>query len=171
MKERSFKTRCGIHLFKRDSTKDLFPVSQWLGFNFRMSEISAAIGRVQLRYLDRWIEKRRRIAKEYLRLLPEGLVIPTEYPARKHVFHLYVIRTSEREQMIDNLRQSGIETGIHYPVPIHRQPLFSTKEDLPQTDRFCRQILSLPMFPDLSDDQITYICEKINLHLATSNNP
>jgi dTDP-4-amino-4,6-dideoxygalactose transaminase len=145
-------------------------ISQCLGYNFRMSEISAAIGIVQLRYLDRWIDQRRKIATKYQGFLPVGLVLPVEYPERKHVFHLYVIRTLEREKMIDNLRQYGIETGIHYPIPIHRQPPFSTAYNLSNTDRFCQQIVSLPMFPDLSDEQIKYICQKINQQLAIKNN-
>jgi perosamine synthetase len=131
-------------------------ISQALGFNFRMSEISAAIGVVQLKYLDAWIEARRSIAAQYQRYLPEGPILPQEQSGRKHAFHLYVIRVPDRDMLSKNLCDDGIETGIHYPVPIHRQPCFSTIDHLPNTDRLCQQILSLPMFPELRTDEIKY---------------
>jgi perosamine synthetase len=141
-------------------------LSNSLGFNFRMSEISAAIGIVQLRKLDQWIDARRRVAGQYHQYLPKELILPWEQPGRKHAFHLYVIRNPNRDKLRNNLLDDGIETGIHYPIPIHRQPPFSMIAYLPNTDRFCQQVLSLPMFPELSFDEVRYICTNIGRHLA-----
>ena len=137
-------------------------VSSLLGFNFRMSEISAAIGAVQLKHLEEWIEQRRNIAGQYQEWLPANLVKPYEYPGRKHVYHLYVIRTPKRDALRGMLQEKGIQTGIHYPVPLHQQPVFSHSSPIPKTERFCQQILSLPMYPGLKNNQIQYICQQVN---------
>jgi len=136
-------------------------VSDLLGSNFRMSEISAAVGIEQLKHLDSWIERRREIASLYNRLLPEEIVKPVEYPKRKSVYYLYVIRTEKRDELGLFLWQSQIETGIHYPVPIHKQPIFSMDLHLPRTEEICQQILSLPMYPGLKDEEVEHICQRI----------
>ncbi|MFC2067628.1 DegT/DnrJ/EryC1/StrS family aminotransferase [Chloroflexota bacterium] len=141
-------------------------VSDLLGSNFRMSEISAAVGIVQLKHLDSWIERRREIASLYNRLLPEEIVKPTEYPKRKSVYYVYVIRTEKREELSRFLWQSQIETGIHYPVPLHKQPIFSMDSHLPRTEEIYQQILSLPMYPGLKDDEVEYICHRIGDFVA-----
>lgn len=140
-------------------------ISTLLGFNFKMSEISAAIGTIQLKHLDNWTEKRREIAREYSEWLPEVVLKPRECPRRKHAFHLYVVRVPRRDELSQLLRENGIETGIHYPIPIHRQPIFSSTLSLPKTDELCQQIISLPMYPDLTIDQVRYICQNISTHL------
>ncbi len=132
-----------------------------LGYNFRMSEISAAIGLCQLKSIDEWSERRREIAKQYDELLTGELLKPLTAKNKKHVYHLYVIRTKRRDELKDFLHENNIETGIHYPVPVHRQPIFEDCK-LPKTDSACREILSLPMYPLLSDEQVTQISEKIN---------
>lgn len=136
-------------------------ISELLGFNFRMSEISAAIGIVQLKYLDDWIEARREIAKQYQEWLPDEVIKPRECPKRRHVYHLYVIRTLRRDDLSHRLGEDGIATGVHYPIPIHRQPVFSQALHLPKTEQLCQQILSLPMYPGLRREQVQYICQKI----------
>lgn len=143
-------------------------ISELLGLNFRMSEISAAIGMVQLKHLEDWIEMRREIARQYQEWLPEEVIKPRECPGRRHVYHLYVIRTLKRDDLSRSLQEDGIETGIHYPVPIHRQPVFSQEWHLPKTEQFCQQILSLPMYPGLGREQVQYICQKINNHLGVN---
>lgn len=141
-------------------------LSELSGFNFRMSEIAAAIGTVQLKHLDNWIESKRKLAQIYNTLLPGEVIKPIEYPNRKHTYHLYVIRTPHRDELMNKLKDDGIETGIHYPIPIHRQPVYGNDLNLPKTDEFCRQVLSLPIYPSLSHRQIEVICKKIKQHLS-----
>ena len=142
-------------------------ISDFLGSNFRMSEISAAVGIEQLKYLDSWIERRREIASLYNRLLPEEIVKPIEYPERKSVYYLYVIRTTKRDELSRFLWQSQIETGIHYPVPLHKQPIFAMDLYLPRTEEICQQILSVPMYPGLKDKDVEYVCHKIGEFVKT----
>jgi len=137
-------------------------VSELLGFNFRMSEIAAAIGIVQLKHLEDWIKRRREIADLYSRLLPPQVVGPKEYPGRKSVYCLYVIRTEKRDQLRQFLAERDIATGIHYPVPLHKQPVFATNEHLGRTEAICQQILSLPMFPQLREEEVEFVCQTIN---------
>lgn len=136
--------------------------STMLGFNFRMSELSAVIGLEQLRHLDEWTEGRREIASLYDELLSDKVTKPKEFERRKHVYHLYVIRSRERDNLREFLFSKGIETGIHYPVAIHKQPIFSGNCNLPETERICREVLSLPIFPGLSEEDVKYVCEKVN---------
>jgi len=136
-------------------------ISSLLGSNFRMSEISAAIGIEQLKHLDEWIERRRKIANLYNKFLPQEIVKPVEYPKRRHVYCLYVIRTPKRKELSQFLWKSGIETGIHYPIPLYRQPIFSVDSHLPKTEEICQEVLSLPMYPRLKDEEVGYICQRI----------
>lgn len=132
-----------------------------LGYNFRMSEISAAIGLCQLKSVDDWTERRREIAEQYNEILTDRLTKPTAAANKKHVYHLYVIRTEIRDELKDFLHENGIETGIHYPIPVHRQPIFEDSS-LPNTEKICNEILSLPIYPLLSDEQLMQVCNKIN---------
>ncbi len=132
-----------------------------LGYNFRMSEIAAAMGLCQLKLIDDWSERRRDIARQYNELLTDKLIKPLAAKNKKHVYHLYVIRMKRRDELKDFLHKNDIETGIHYPVPVHKQPIFKDC-NLPKTDSVCKEILSLPMYPLLSDEQVTRICDRIN---------
>jgi len=140
--------------------------STMLGFNFRMSEISAVIGAEQLKHLDEWVDKRRRIARLYNELLDDRVIKPKELEKRKHAYHLYVIRTKERDALKEFLQKNEIGTGIHYPIPIHQQPIFSGNCSLPRTERICKEILSLPMHPALKDEEVEYVCDKVNEFLG-----
>lgn len=132
-----------------------------LGYNFRMSEIAAAMGLCQLKLIDDWSERRRDIARQYDELLTDKLIKPLAAKNKKHVYHLYVIRMKRRDELKDFLHKNDIETGIHYPVPVHKQPIFEECR-LPNTEKVCREILSLPMYPLLGDEQVTHISNKIN---------
>lgn len=136
--------------------------SELLGFNFRTSEIAAAIGVVQLKHLEDWIKMRREVADRYNRLLPSQVVRPKEYPGRKSAYCLYVIRTEKRDELRQFLAEKDIATGIHYPVPLHRQPVFATNEHLGRTEAICQQILSLPMFPQLTEEEVKFVCQTIS---------
>jgi dTDP-4-amino-4,6-dideoxygalactose transaminase len=119
-----------------------------VGFNLRFNDIQAAVGRVLLRRLDAMNEQRRRVAARYARgLAGLPLSLPSERAGARHVYHLYVIRTDRRDALAKYLRERGIATGIHYPVPCHRQPAVESLASpaLPATERLVREILSLPM--------------------------
>lgn len=136
--------------------------SKMLGFNFRMSEISAVIGKEQLKHLDEWVARRREIADLYRGSLTDEVIKPMEFEKRKHTYHLYVIRTKRRDELKEYLAKNEIETGIHYPSPIHKQPIFTDNWNLPKTEKICGEVLSLSMYPTLSKKQVEYVCEKIN---------
>lgn len=132
------------------------------GHNSRLDELQAAVLDVKLKKLDEWNEKRRRNAKIYDELLT-NVVKPVEKEYSKHVYHLYVIRCSSRDKMRQRLAGAGVNTLIHYPVPVHRQEAFADFSGicLPNTEIYSNQILSLPMFPELTESEITYVSHKI----------
>jgi dTDP-4-amino-4,6-dideoxygalactose transaminase len=136
-----------------------------IGFNGRLDEIQAAVLKVKLPHLDKWIEERRRLARLYDASLPPSIIKPQEMPWAKHVYYVYVIRTPDRDRLRDWLNSKGIGTGIHYPVPIHRQEAWRAYggEDisLPVTEQITGEILSLPMYPELKVEEINYICDCI----------
>lgn len=137
-----------------------------IGYNGRLDEIQAAILRIRLRLLDDYNRRRRERAAEYGRLLGDlPIVLPGEAEARQHVFHLYVIRSAERDRLMAHLTEKGIGTGIHYRNPVHLQKAFAyldyKKGDLPHAERACDEILSLPMYPELSPDDLAYIAEAV----------
>ena len=139
-----------------------------IGYNSRLDELQAAILRVKLKYLDAWNEKRRVNAKMYNELLGDMhdlISLPIEVEGRKHVYHLYVIRIKQREKLRDFLSVKGIATGVHYPIPVHRQPSYmNLMKDIPKlpiTEQFSNEILSLPMFPELTENEIQFICSNI----------
>ena len=135
--------------------------------NSRLDEIQSAILRVKLRHLDRWNTMRRALAAEYNSQLfgLEEIVRPTERPEAEHVYHLYVIRTPDRERLSAWLRKHNIATGVHYPIPIHLQQAWLAVGDsggpLPVTESSSQEILSLPMYPELTVDQVHYICQSV----------
>jgi len=132
------------------------------GVNSRLDEIQAAILRVKLKYLDRLNEKRRKNAKLYNELLKDGDILTlVEKEYAKHVYHLYVIRYKERDKLQQHLLKNGIQTQIHYPIPVHKQKPYICNLKLPVTEKICNQILSLPMHPFLQEDEILYISEKV----------
>lgn len=143
-------------------------VHDLVGYTARLNTVNAAIGRVQLRYLDEWNEKRRRIAKIYNRLLSdvEGLSLPPAGDkATRPVYHLYVVRTSMRDELKEWLQSKGIECGVHYPLPIHLQPIyvemFGFKEGTyPRAEELCKTCLSIPMYPDLSEKEVQFVCDQ-----------
>jgi dTDP-4-amino-4,6-dideoxygalactose transaminase len=136
-----------------------------LGTNARMDEIQAAVLGIKLRYLDEWNARRRQHAQTYRRLLAgTPLTLPEVAPDREHVYHLYVVRAPDRDRLRDWLQQRQVNTGIHYPVPIHMQQAFSAYDGptLPVTEIIAAEMLSLPMYPELSDKQLEYIAECIH---------
>ncbi|MBN1157297.1 DegT/DnrJ/EryC1/StrS family aminotransferase [Candidatus Woesearchaeota archaeon] len=142
------------------------------GSNQRLDEIQAAVLRVKLRYLDDWTKKRIAHAKLYNELI-EGATTPFEASYSKHVYHLYVIRTKKRDGLQKHLNDNGIFTGIHYPVPLHLQPAYGylkkVEGSFPVAERLSKEILSLPMFPELTREEIERVAECTNDFLKNEN--
>lgn len=140
-----------------------------VGWNSRLDELQAAILRRKLPHLDAWNEARRLAARAYASLLDADLSPPGPETSDKHVFHLYVVRARQREKLQRFLAREGVETGIHYPVPVHRQPAFERvphiAPDLPVSDRLASEVLSLPMFPTISQGQIEHVADRANVGL------
>jgi len=132
-----------------------------VGFNARMTDINAAIGRVQLTKLAGWTEARRRNA-ERLSAGITGAVTPPTADGVTHVFHQYTVRSGERDALAAHLTERGIGSGVYYPIPNHRLPSFGLTLDLPETERAAREVLSLPVHPSLSDADIEAIIEAVN---------
>jgi dTDP-4-amino-4,6-dideoxygalactose transaminase len=131
-----------------------------VGFNLRFNEIQAAVGRVLLRRLDGMNEKRRTLARRYSeRLAGLSLVLPVERPSARHVYHLYVIRTPRRDALARFLKERGIQTGIHYPVPCHRQPAVERlfPPTLHRTEQIVQEILTLPLSAGHTDAEIDHV--------------
>lgn len=136
----------------------------FVGVNSRLDEIQAAVLRVKLHHLDEWNERRRKIARLYDELLKDsGIALPLEKEYAKHVYHLYVIRHKNREKLQKRLLESGIQTQIHYPIPVHKQKAYSNlgPTHLPVTERICNETLSLPLHPWLNTDEVSTIAEVI----------
>ncbi len=140
-----------------------------IGYNFRMTEIQAAIGQVQLRKLEQFIEARRANA-QYLTERLKDVIIPREAPACRHVYHQYVIRVPDgRDLLADQLRDRGIATGIYYPLPVHKQVVYQQlgyDHHLPVAEKACREVLALPVHPALTREDLDSIVEGVNARWA-----
>jgi dTDP-4-amino-4,6-dideoxygalactose transaminase len=144
------------HLVRQYGWKERY-VSAREGMNTRLDELHAAVLRVRLRYLDADNARRRAIAQRYDAALGTAdLGLPAARAGCTHVYHQYVVRTRRRDELRAKLGAHGIGTLIHYPVPVHRQPAYAALAGtaLPVTEQLCGEILSLPMFPELADEQI-----------------
>ncbi|MEO8677556.1 MAG: DegT/DnrJ/EryC1/StrS family aminotransferase [Vicinamibacterales bacterium] len=133
------------------------------GVNSRLDELQAAILRARLPYLKGWTERRRAIAKQYRQALDgASIVVPREFDAG-HVYHLFPVLTPHRAAFQNHLAGRGVETLIHYPVPIPRQPALAPFQPArcPIADRVCEEVVSLPMYPALSDQQVASVAEAV----------
>lgn len=139
---------------------------EFLAWNSRLDTIQAAVLLVKLKYLNTWNKTRLKNAYTYNKLLKGLPVITPEIPKDStHVFHLYIIRTTKRDQLADYLNKNGISTGLHYPIPIHLQKAYEilgySKGDFPVAEKMASEILSLPIFPELKEAEIEYIAKHI----------
>lgn len=133
-----------------------------IGYGERLDALQAAVLQVKLRHLEDWTEARRRHARHYTELLGTTRVItPHEAAGVRHVYHVYAIRTERRNDLLKALQAQGIGAGIHYPVPLHRQPAFLKqgyeRVSLPVTEQAAREVVSLPLYPELMDEQISRV--------------
>jgi dTDP-4-amino-4,6-dideoxygalactose transaminase len=137
-----------------------------IGYNFRLEGLQGAVLNVKLRHLDRWNDLRRAHAARYRELLgATPLVLPREMDYARHIYHLYVVQTEERALLQQSLAEAGVQTGIHYPVPVHLQPAYASlghrAGDFPEAERQAARVLSLPMYPELTDVQLNMVAEAI----------
>ncbi len=139
-----------------------------IGFNSRLDTLQAAVLRIKLKKLDVWNDSRRSSAelyRKYLSSISYVTLPPLDAPGTKQVYHLFVIRTSRRDELKDFLKDRGVDTGIHYPIPIHLCPAYSSLKlgegSLPVTEKLSRELLSLPMFPFMTDEEVRYVCDQI----------
>jgi dTDP-4-amino-4,6-dideoxygalactose transaminase len=144
-----------------------------VAYNFRLEEIQAAVLNVKLTHLDDWNNGRRGRAATYNELLRDtGLVLPREMEYARHVYHVYAVQCEKRDELQTHLADKGIQTGVHYPIPIHLQPAYASlgykSGDLPVTEQLCERVLSLPMFPELTERQIQLVADTIQQSLAGS---
>lgn len=145
------------------SAKDSY---EFTGVNSRLDAMQAAILRVKLKHLEEWTRRRREIAERYDAAIDDGPVTkPLEKECARHVYHQYVIRLSERDSLREFLAERGIGTLVHYPTPIHRQRSYDRlvgAVDLPVTEETCRRVLSLPMNPWMTDDEVEQVTAAVN---------
>lgn len=144
------------------------------GFNSRLDEIQSAVLRVKLKYLDEWTNKRREIATMYHQLLYNSNVqLPCERQWAKHVYHLFVIRVNKRDALKDYLHERGVGTQIHYPIPVHLQDAYKKlghkAGDFPISERNAEEILSLPIYPELTTEEIEVVAGLITEFQNTAN--
>lgn len=145
-----------------------------IGINSRLDEVQAAVLTAQLPYLVEWNNRRREIAAMYSAGLKDLVIVPAESQNSSHVYHLYVIQSNDRDGLQNYLAEKGIGTLIHYPVPAHLQRAYSYRGykagDLPVTEQVTKRILSLPMYPELSNEQVEYVIKEVrNYHLKNSS--
>jgi dTDP-4-amino-4,6-dideoxygalactose transaminase len=131
------------------------------GLNNRMTDLAAAIGRVQLTRLDGWNDRRRAVAAQYDAGL-RGVVTPVTRAENVHVFHQYTVRVSGRDEVLRHVVDSGVAAAVYYPTPTHRLPAYLTCDDLPGTDRAAAEVMSLPVHPRLSDADVDRVIEVVN---------
>lgn len=141
-------------------------VSDLVGRNSRLDELQAAILRIKLSHLDADNSKRQQLADQYTKLLAgQSIHLPSIREHAEHVFHLYVVRTSNRQDLMDHLKAHDIHAAVHYPMPVHLQPAYKgrirTAQDMSATERLAAEVLSLPMYPELSSNEIAQVIKAV----------
>jgi len=137
------------------------------GFNYRMDGIQGAILRVKLRHLEAWTEQRRQVAAWYAAAFDqESVRLPKARPGCRHVYHVYVVRTDDRDKLRDVLGRQGIQTGTHYPIPVHLQPAHADlgyhAGDFPVAEQAAHEVLSLPIFPEMTREQVQTVAAAVS---------
>jgi len=136
-----------------------------LGGNFRLDAIQAAVLRVKLKYLDRWTEGRQRNAALYRQQIQEAR-LPAERPGGRHIYNQFVIRASDRDGLLAQLKDKGFGCEIYYPAPMHLQPCFADlgykRGDFPVSEEASGTTLALPIYPELTPEMIRYVADSIN---------
>ena len=138
---------------------------QFPGYNSRLDALQAAFLRVKMKYIESWNKRRQEIASIYNEALKYIVRVPEVDEGNIHIYHQYTIRTEKRDQLVDFLRNKGIQVAIHYPIPLHLQPALSylgyEEGDLPVAEKATKEVLSLPVFPELTEEEVNYIIDSI----------
>jgi dTDP-4-amino-4,6-dideoxygalactose transaminase len=142
------------------------------GFNYRMEGFQGAILRVKLRHLEQWTEARRALVHQYDQLLADcDVETPTEMPWARHVYHVYTLRSDDRDALQAALTTEGIQSGVHYAVPVHLQPAYAdlgyAAGAFPQTEAAAKQVLSLPLYPELSAESVKEVARVVRKAVGT----
>jgi dTDP-4-amino-4,6-dideoxygalactose transaminase len=146
----------------------------WIGWNARMDGFQGAVLTVKLKHLSEWNETRRDHARKYNKLLAgiNKIHLPVEAPYARHIYHIYAIQTPRRDGLISFLGEKGVSCGIHYPIPIHLQKAYCSlglkNGGFPVAEKCCDEFVSLPMYPELGEDQIEYVASEIKNYLSQS---
>ena len=140
------------------------------GMNSRMDELQAAILNAKLPFLDGWIERRRHISSQYISAFESlNIILPREAPGTKHSYHLFVVRVKDRDRFRENMNRQGISTDIHYPTPVHLQPAYAEYihqgQFLPVTEAQAGEIVSLPIYPELTNEEIEHVIRSVKVSL------
>jgi len=136
------------------------------GYNYRMEGFQGAVLGVKLRHLEQWTEARRTLVQHYNPLLSDcELQLPAEMSWARHVYHVYTIRSKERDRLHKSLAEDGIQTGIHYPIPVHLQPAYADlgyePGSFPEAEAAAKQVLSLPLYPELSSQAVSEVADAV----------
>jgi dTDP-4-amino-4,6-dideoxygalactose transaminase len=138
-----------------------------VGWNCRMDGIQAAVLEIKLRHLENSNARRRAVAAQYGRELEglPGVVLPAVSPSMRHVYHIYAIRTADRNDVIRGLAEAGVGSGIHYPIPVHLQEAYRDlgyrRGAFPKAERCAEEFISLPMFPELTPQQVSHVAQTL----------
>lgn len=143
------------------------------GYNYRMEGFQGAILRVKLRHLEKWTEARRAVVRQYNELLTDcDIETPQEMQWARHVYHVYTVRCENRDSLQASLTSAGIQTGIHYPVPVHLQPAYADlgygPGAFPQSEAAAKRVLSLPLYPELSRQAVSQVSEVVRTAVTTT---
>jgi dTDP-4-amino-4,6-dideoxygalactose transaminase len=138
----------------------------FIGYNYRMDGFQGAVLRVKLRHLDEWSSRRKAIAARYRKKLSGlPLSLPQDDPRDECAYHLFVVYVENRDAVQAHMKSRGVGTAVHYPLPLHLQKALAhlgyKPGDFPHTERACQQVLALPLFPELTDEQVDYVCESL----------
>jgi dTDP-4-amino-4,6-dideoxygalactose transaminase len=136
-------------------------VHEYIGYNYRMDTLQGAVLRIKLRHLEQWTARRRAVAARYRELLSGARAdLPEDRPDVESVYHLFVVWVDDRDRVRNELAARGVQTAVHYPVPVHLQKAYGhlgyTIGSLPHTERACQRVISMPMYPEISDTQVEY---------------
>jgi dTDP-4-amino-4,6-dideoxygalactose transaminase len=159
------ETAAKIRMYRNYGQSEKY-VHDSFGWNSRLDSLQAAVLNVKLKHLDQWNAARHRHAEAYGKGLA-GLPIrlPAEMPGNRHIYHLFIVRLKRRDELMNFLKERQIYCGLHYPIPIHLQKAYAglgyRPGAFPRTEAIAKEILSLPMFPELADEQIAYVCQCI----------
>jgi dTDP-4-amino-4,6-dideoxygalactose transaminase len=135
-------------------------------YNYRMENLNGAMLRVKLRHLEKWTEARRAIAARYDELLADaGVTVPRVLPHVRHVYHAYTIRSAHRDRLVTHLTAAGVQSGVHYPKPIHLQPAYSDPRfpdgSLPAAEAAAHEVVSLPIYPEMTEAQVLAVASAV----------